>query len=179
MRCLGVAPRVAVNILHVSLFVDRFIREIFPSELKIVPCHSHTAAILARRRPFAAAATNLLNPALSDGTTRKTVHKNLKTNPIKIVKQNIIPLRTAAQVLVTITASKLLLIQPHFQSFSHHTTLTPRRTMDAPPRVTFYTTVSNFSDIPQHLKKHMVIAPTDPLTPTIQHCQQTPHTPSL
>lgn len=62
---IGVAPHLSVNMVLGKSFTDEFVRKLVPSEEKLVPWHSHPAAILACRRSFVVAAVNLVSPALS------------------------------------------------------------------------------------------------------------------
>lgn len=111
---LGMAPYVAVTILLGTLFTDRFIRGIFASEQKIVPCHFHAEAILVCRRSSAAAISSISSFASCNDTTRKAVHKEFKAKLSYIARQCIIQPHTAAQVVVTTSALGLLLMKPHF-----------------------------------------------------------------
>lgn len=110
-----------------------------------------------RQFPTAAIA-NLLRPTYNNDITRKDDYDVFMTNSIMVAQQIIVPLHTAAQVLVATTVLRLLLIRPHFHCFPCHTTPAARVVMDAPPCLPYYITLSNFSDRPQHLPKHIAIA---------------------
>lgn len=174
----GVAPHFAVNVLPSMSFNDRFVREIFQSEQKIAPWHSHPLAVLARRRSPVAATSALFSSALSNNTNCKPVQNEFKTNPVRTARHLVMPPSAAARVLMTSTTSRLLLIQPLFQNLSRQTTLAVRGIMNDPPPLPFYITINSFSDRPRHLPKHMVIAHTEPPPQTIHHRWRTASPPA-
>lgn len=55
-------------------------------------------------------------------------------------------------------------------------TLAARGTVNISPRMQFYVTAINFSDIPQHLPEHKVVAHTHPPFPIIHHSRPAPPT---
>lgn len=69
-----VEPRFAVEMLFGTPFIDRLIRELFPSERRVVPWHSLPVVKLAGCQPSAAATSSPLSPALSADTKRKAVN---------------------------------------------------------------------------------------------------------
>lgn len=113
----GVAPLFAVNLLLGTPFIDSCIRGIFPSERKILPWQSHPVAILKRRKSFAATTTNRLSPAFSKGTVRKVIQDEFTTTFIRVARHILVQGNSATQVLVTTTASRILLIQLQLQCF--------------------------------------------------------------
>lgn len=153
-----------------TMFIDCFIWKIISTQRKSLPSHSHPVKLLACWRSSAAATTNRSSIALNDDTTRKTVYDGFVTSHIRVPRQIITLRHITAQVLGLTPALILLLKQPHFQCFYRRTTLAGRRIMDTSLRLPFYTTMGSFLDMPQHLPKCMLIAHTEPPSPTIYHC---------
>lgn len=77
-------------------------------------------------------------------------------------------------MLRTTIPSQLPLIQPHFQGFFRHTTFAACKNMDVSLCISFFITVRNFSNMAQFLLKHMVVARTEPPSPSIYHFRRSP-----
>lgn len=167
--CFGVVPNLVVDFLLGTSFSDRFIRGIFPSERKIVPWHSHPVTILASQRPSATTATNNAISAIEDTSLDQAVTNDQVTHPILVARQMVIPANTASSVLVTTAATGLFLVQPRIMRITRQTTIAARRILDAPPNRPFFILVSNFSNRPVHLRKHMVLAHSETPPSTFFH----------
>lgn len=79
---------------------------------------SHPVAELACRRNSAAATASLIGPSLRKSTGHEAYHDEYTTNLIRVASQIIVPSYTRAQVLVTTSASGLLVIQHYFRGLS-------------------------------------------------------------
>lgn len=85
-------------------FFDPFKEVLSPPKRIVVPWHSQTMTILACRRSFTAATTNLLSNALSRNVLLEAVQDKIMMTIIKVSRQIAVPLNVTAEVLVTTTA---------------------------------------------------------------------------
>lgn len=134
--------------------------------------HSHPEAILACKRSSAAAVTNLQISALCKNLVHKSIQDEFATTTLKGAREIVVLPNTGTQVLVTTTASRLLLMQPHFRCFPRHKALATCETIYMRPCQPFYSTVGSFPDAQWHLPKRMVTAYTDLPLPTVFLCRQ-------
>lgn len=118
-----------------------------------------------------------MDTAQNKETVHKFVQDKFTTTTIRAARQIVVPLNNAALVLGTTTAPRLLLIQPHLQSYYRHKTLVALEIMKLPSDLPFYVTVTSFSDTPRNLPKHMVVAVPEPDPPAIPNYQHIPSNP--
>lgn len=156
-------------ILETSL-IDRSTQAVIPSKQQILPRHSHAVAVLTCWQSSTGSTNSHSNPALSNNIVHKAVYDKAPKSLIRVATQINAPPYTNVWVLVTMPASGLLVIQHHFPCLSRHKTLAALGIVDVPPRLLFYATIRAFSDVARHHPKHMVIAHTEPSSPTTYYC---------
>ena len=154
----GVVENLAVPVLLGTSYIDRFVQGIFPQERKVVPNDSRPVAILSS---FAVDPTTNM---VIDEDEVLTVDENTIPNKvsrdvlIRVAKQTTLPPMSETIVTVTTKGAGLMLLSSHPNLLKTRTAVLAQGVMDILPDIPFKILLSNWSNKPTRVPKHMIVA---------------------
>lgn len=139
----------------------------------MIPWHFHFMAILALKRFSAAATSNVVSPA----QIQKHCAKCHSERDYDDLRQSLATYCSLSKHCSTCTRyyNRLTIFidkKTHIECLSRQESFAAREVIDILLHLSVYITTNSFSDIPQHLSKHMAVAHADLTPPIIYDCRR-------